>query len=174
MRPLLPNSTQLFSYLSNVDHVRARGVELVLEKSNVGIRGLDFTGSVTYLDARTLALSGQARATAPAGSAIGKRLPNIPEWRASFQLSYRPDQHWTFSAAGRYSGMLFTTLDNADVNPNTYQGFSAWFVADVRVHYRFDQRWSAALGCDNVLNREYFLFHPFPQRTVIAELKLAF
>ncbi|MEO6004291.1 MAG: TonB-dependent receptor [Opitutus sp.] len=172
--PLLPNSTQLFSYLSNVDHVRARGVELVVEKNNVFVQGLEFTGSVTYLDARTLALTGRASATASANAAVGKRLPNIPDWRASFLLSYRPNQHWTFSAGGRYSGMLFTTLDNTDVNPNTYQGFSAWFVADVRVHYRFDGRWSAALGCDNVLNREYFLFHPFPQRTLVAELKLSF
>jgi len=135
---------------------------------------LEFTGSVTYLDARTLALSGGASPTAPAASAIGKRLPNIPDWRASFLVSYHPDQHWTFSLGGRYSGMLYTTLDNADVNPNTYQGFSAWFVDDVRVHYRYNDRWSGALSVDNVLDREYFLFHPFPQRTFIAELKLAF
>ena len=47
------------------------------------VRGLELSGSVTYVDARTLAMSGRASATAPAGSAIGKRLPNIPEWRAS-------------------------------------------------------------------------------------------
>lgn len=173
-QPLVAGSTQLYSYLSNVDHVRARGIEAAVEKRNLLVRGLEFTGSVTYLDARTLALSGRASASAPAGTAVGRRLPNIPDWRATFLLTYRPDQYWTFSVGGRYSGMLFTTLDNADVNPNTYQGFSAWFVADARIHYRFAQRWSAALGVDNLFNREYFVFHPFPQRTVVTELKLAF
>lgn len=172
--PLVAGSTQLYSYNSNVDHVRARGMELLLERRNVWLRGLEFSGSVTYLDARTLALSGQASATAAPGSAIGKRLPNIPEWRATFLASYRPDDHWTFSVGGRYSSLLYTTLDNADVNPNTYQGFAGWFVLDARAHYRFARHWSAALGVDNVLNREYFLFHPFPQRTVVTELKYDF
>jgi hypothetical protein len=27
---------------------------------------------------------------------------------------------------------------------------------------------------DNLTNRDYFLFHPFPQRTVFAELKYDF
>ena len=69
--------------------------------------------------------------------------------------------------------MMFTTLDNADVNPNTYQGFAAWFVADARANFRFDNHWSAGLGVDNVLNRKYFLFHPFPQRTFVGSLKYA-
>ena len=31
----------------------------------------------------------------------------------------------------------------------------------------------AGLGVDNLNNQKYFLFQPFPQRTVIAELKFA-
>lgn len=172
--PLVPGSTQLYSYLANVDHVRARGIETVVEQRDLFAPGLDLSGSVTWLDAKTLALSGRASATAPAGSAIGKALPNIPDWRAVVQLTYRFDRRWSLTAAGRYSGKLWTTLDNSDVNPNTYQGFAAWFVADVRAHVRVNDRWSASLGVDNVLNRKYFLFHPFPQRTVVATAKLAF
>ena len=33
---------------------------------------------------------------------------------------------------------------------------------------------TASLGVDNVLDRKYFLFHPFPQRTFIAGLKYGF
>lgn len=172
--PLVPGSAQVYSFLSNVDHVRARGVELVVERSHLGLPGLSASGSATYLDARTLALSGRASATAPAGAAQGRRLPNIPDWRATFVLTYRPDERWSFTAAGRYSGMMFTTLDNADVNPNTWQGFAAWFVADARVQCRLDAHWSASLGADNLLNRKYFLFHPFPQRTWVVDVKLAF
>ena len=67
---------------------------------------------------------------------------------------------------------MFTTLDNADVNPNTYQGFSQWFVADARATVRLDRHWSAALGVDNLLDRKYFLFHPFPQRTFVVSARL--
>lgn len=172
--PLVPGSTTLYSYLANVDHVRARGVELVLGSNDVLVRGLELSGSATYLDARTLALSGRASATAPAGSAIGKFLPNTPKWRATFTGTYRPMDRLALTLAGRYSGKLYTTLDNADVNPNTYQGFSEWFVADARANLRVDEHWSASLGVDNLLNRKYFLFHPFPQRTLVGSLKFGF
>ena len=37
-----------------------------------------------------------------------------------------------------------------------------------------DKQWRAALGVDNLNNRQYFLYHPFPQRTAFAELKYDF
>ena len=172
--PLVPNSTTLYSYVSNVDHVRARGAEVVLGSNDVFVHGLELSGTATYVDAKTLAMSGRASATAPAGSAIGKLLPNIPKWRASFASTYRPSDRLALTLAGRYSSKLYTTLDNADVNSNTYQGFSEWFVVDARVNYRVNRHWSASAGVDNLLNRKYFLFHPFPQRTFVGTLKYGF
>jgi iron complex outermembrane receptor protein len=173
-QPLVQGSQTFYSYISNVDHVRARGAELVVSEHDVLVRGLELSGSATYLDARTLATSGRASATAPANAAIGKQLPNIPEWRANFIATYRPVQKLAISLGGRYSDAVWTTLDNADVNPNVYQGFSGWFVADAHVNYRFGSHVSASLGADNLLNRKYFLFHPFPQRTYSSSLKYTF
>jgi iron complex outermembrane receptor protein len=169
--PLVQGSSTLFSYLSNVDHVRARGVELALGENDMLVRGLELTGSATYVNARTLALAGRASPTAPAGSAVGKFLPNIPKWRASFTGTYRPNQKFSASLGGRYSDKMYTTLDNADVRFNTYQGFDGWFVMDGRVSYRVTRNWSASLGVDNLLDRKYFLFHPFPQRTLVGSAK---
>jgi len=39
------------------------------------------------------------------------------------------------------------------------------------VSYQVDSHWSAALEVDNLNNRKYFLYHPFPQRTVMGEIK---
>ena len=33
---------------------------------------------------------------------------------------------------------------------------------------------AAGLGVDNLGDRNYFLFHPFPQRTVVADLKYSY
>ena len=171
--PLDSASTTLYSYLSNVDHVRARGAELAFGTNGLFADKLELSGSVTGLDARILALSGRASASAPAGSAVGKFLPNIPRWRATAQSVYRPTGALALTVAARYSGAMFTTLDDADVHPNTYQGFAEWFVVDTRAQLRVDRHWSAALGIDNLLDRKYFLFHPFPQRTFVASAKLA-
>jgi iron complex outermembrane receptor protein len=170
-RTLDPNSSTLYAYLSNVDHVLARGVEVAAASNDLFVNGLDLSGNVTYVDARTLALSGRASASAPAGSAVGKLLPNIPRWRAGFSTTYHKSQALAVSAGGRYSSKLFTTLDNADVRFNTFQGFSGWFVLDARATYQRSRHWSGSLGIDNLLNRKYFLFHPFPQRTLVASIK---
>jgi len=173
-KPLVAGSNTFYSYISNVDHVRANGAELVLSEHDMLVHGLELSGSATYLDAKTLALSGRASATAAADAAMGKQLPNIPDWRASFQATYRPMSKLAISLGGRYSGALWTTLDNTDVNPNVYQGFSAWFAADAHVNYRIGSHLSASVGADNLLNRKYFLFHPFPQRTFSSHLQFAF
>jgi iron complex outermembrane receptor protein len=169
--PLVPGSSTLYSYLSNVDHVRARGAELALGEHDLVVHGLELSANATYVDARTLALTGRASATAPAGSAVGKLLPNIPRWRAGFLGTYRPVQRLALSLGGRYSGKLYTTLDNSDVRFNTYQGFDGWFVMDARANYHLNRHWSASFGIDNLLDRKYFLFHPFPQRTFVGSAK---
>jgi iron complex outermembrane receptor protein len=34
------------------------------------------------------------------------------------------------------------------------------------------KRWEAAVGVENLNNDQYYLFHPFPQRTFTAEVHL--
>ncbi|WP_432239380.1 TonB-dependent receptor [Herbaspirillum robiniae] len=161
------------SFTQNVDKTRQRGIEAAFERSDVMLRGLSLNGSVTWVDARILENGGYVPTVAGASS-VGKRTPYVPEWRATLVATYKPDDRWTYTLAGRYSARVYATVDNTDVNSHTYQGFDGYTVFDARVRYRFDRHWSAALGVDNLTNRDYFLFHPFPQRTVFAELKYDF
>jgi len=48
---------------------------------------------------------------------------------------------------------------------------SSFFVVDLRVRWQIDKQWSAAFGIDNANNDKYWNFHPYPQRTYVAELK---
>jgi len=107
-------------------------------------------------------------------TSVGKRTPYVPEWRATLVGTYRPDDKWAYTLAGRYSGRLYATVDNSDVNTHTYQGFDSYVIFDARVRYKIDRHWSTAVGIDNITNKDYFLFHPFPQRTLFAELKYDF
>jgi iron complex outermembrane receptor protein len=161
------------SFVQNVDKTRQRGIELVAQQQNLMLRGLELSGSLTYVDAQITANSGYVP-TSPGATSVGKRTPYVPKWRATAVATYRPDDRWAYTLAGRYSSRLYATVDNTDINPATYQGFEGYFVADARVLYRFDQHWTGALGIDNLNNRNYFLFHPFPQRTFYAELKYKF
>ena len=161
------------SFTQNVDSTRQRGVELVGQRSDFLIKGLEINGSVTYANAVITGNSSYVPTT-PGASSVGKRTPYVPTWRATAVATYRPDDRWAYTLAGRYSGRMYATVDNTDVNPDTYQGFDSYFVADARVGYRIDKNWSAAAGIDNIGNRHYFLFHPFPERTFFAELKYSY
>ena len=61
--------------------------------------------------------------------------------------------------------------DNSDINPDTFGGASKIFVVDARATYNFSQRWTAALGVDNLNNYKSYVFHPYPQRTVYLQMK---
>jgi len=69
---------------------------------------------------------------------------------------------------------MYSTMDNTDVHDNTYQGFSGFFVIDAKLRYQVDTHWAASVGIDNLNNYKYTLFHPFPQRTLVANLKYSY
>jgi iron complex outermembrane receptor protein len=163
------------SFVQNVDKTRQRGIELVADRKDVLVKGLEINGSATYVSAKIIQNDSFVPPPAtPGATSAGKRTPYVPRWRATAVATYRPDDKFVYTLAARYSSRLYSTVDNSDVNPSTYQGFDSYFVTDVRVRYLVDRHWSAALGIDNLNNRKYFLFHPFPQRTFTAELKYDF
>jgi iron complex outermembrane receptor protein len=158
------------SFVQNLDRTRQRGIELVAERRNVWARGLDLSASMTYVDA-TIMANGSYAPTAAGATSVGKRTPYVPAWRATAVATWRPDGQWSHTLAARYSSRVYATVDNSDVNPGTYQGFQSYLVVDARVQYKHDRHWTVAAGIDNINNRKYFLFHPFPQRTLFAELR---
>ncbi len=44
---------------------------------------------------------------------------------------------------------------------------------DMRVRYQVNKQWSAAAGIDNLNNYQYWNFHPYLQRTFMAELNFS-
>ncbi len=154
------------SFVQNVDRTHATGIELVADRHDV-LPGVDLSGWVTYVDART-----DRDVALPA--AEGKSLPQIPRWRGAVVATWRASAKLDVSLAARYSDRSFATIDNSDVYANTWQGFSGYFVMDAHVCYRIDQHWTLDGGVTNLNNRSYFLFHPFPQRTLVAGLKYSF
>ncbi len=159
------------SRVQNVGRIATRGLEAAYNASDVGLRGLDLQASLTYAHS---VIKANAGFVSVPGDTIGKRQPNIPRWRASALASYRWNPQWTTSLGARYSGKQFRTLDNADVNGFTYFGVSRFFVVDARARWQIDKTFSAAFGIDNLNNAKYWNFHPYPQRSYVAELRADF
>jgi iron complex outermembrane receptor protein len=163
----LPGSTQVATFIQNIDKVESRGIELVADKEDVLIDGLSLSGSLTYVESTTVENDANLLA-------VGKQTPQVPEWRATFVGTYRPNDQLAFTLAGRYVDRTYGTIDNSDSFTHTYQGFEAFMTWDARVTFKVDEHWSASAGIENLFDADYFLFHPFPQRTATAELQYRF
>ena len=98
----------------------------------------------------------------------------MPEFRWTGVATYRPNEKLTLTGAARYSDRVYATIDNSDFITHTYQGFDSYFVVDIRAAYKLNEHVEAAIGIDNLNDRDYILFHPFPRRSVVAELKYKF
>ena len=168
----VPGTTTTTTYVVNVDSIRNRGVELAWKKDNVLIDRLEAFGSVTYVD--SVILSDPTFVGTGGSTATGKRVPYVPRWRSTVGFTYRPDDAWSFTVAGRYQSKIYATLDNTDTVANVYQSFNQFFVVDLRAQYKVNEHGSISFGVDNVNNDKYFLFHPFPQRTYVVQGRLTF
>jgi len=163
--------------VGNVAAIRMQGVELSAEKNNVLITGLQLFGSVTYVDSRILSdptWAGTNPLTGLPDTVVGKRVPYVPDWRAKFGVTYRPNDNWAYTVAARYSGKQYSTLDNTDIISHVYGAFDDYFVVDMKVHYNATKNLSFDFGIDNLFNEQYFLFHPFPGRTFVMAGKYTF
>ncbi|CAL77909.1 Putative TonB dependent receptor [Bradyrhizobium sp. ORS 278] len=156
--------------VSNVDAIRMRGVELSADKDNVLVNGLQLFGSVTYVDSKILADAKWSAAT----TVVGKRVPYVPDWRAKFGATYRPNESWAYTVAARYSGKQYSTLDNTDIIPHVYGAFDSFFLVDMKIHYNATKNFAFDFGIDNLFNQQYTLFHPFPGRTFVLAAKYTF
>ncbi|MFZ6767260.1 TonB-dependent receptor [Undibacterium sp. Di26W] len=158
-----PNVTNI----QNVDEIHTTGLELAYQASDVFTHGLDLAASLTYADS-VITRNDKFPAS------VGKWQPRVPAWRANLVINYRPDEKLSTSLGLRYSGKQYGSLDNSDTNAFTYQGFSSFVVADVRVRYQLARQWAASIGIDNLNNKKYWAFHPYTQRSVVGELKFDF
>ncbi len=155
------------TFVQNVDQTHATGVELVASRRDALVRGLDLSGWVTYVDARIDRDAGYP-------AAVGHTLPQLPRLRGAVVASYSLTESLSFTLAGRYSDRSHANIDGTDTFANTYQGFSSYFVVDAKVAYKITPHLTADVGVNNLNDRVYFEYHPFPQRTFVLDLKYAY
>lgn len=152
------------SFIQNLDHIRTRGLELAAEWQDVFIHGLDILGSATFTDAEIL------RNRADPGTE-GNKPPRIPREMFKLVTTYHQGSQVTYSVSARYSGRQYNLLDNSDVRDDTYIAASKFLFIDVKANYRFDKRWTASIGIDNLNNDQAYTRHPYAQRTGYVQLK---
>jgi iron complex outermembrane receptor protein len=159
---VFPNITNI----QNIDRVRSRGIELSYSGEDVFLRGLDLSASVGYT--RSIILENSKN---PA--TVGKNFYRIPMWRSNLVGSYRLNDQASVMLAGRYSGRQYNTLTNTDTNPNTFGGTSSFLVFDTKLTLKPTKNTELGIGVDNLTNKRYYVYYPYPGRTFYLEAKVS-
>jgi iron complex outermembrane receptor protein len=159
------NGAATYTCVQNVDRVKTSGVELAWSAQDLGIKGFGLDASMAY----TFHSEVVANQNDPA--MVGKWWLRVPRTRATLQASWRPDEHWLLAAGFRHQGRAYNDTYNVDTNPGVYGGVSKLNQLDLRGAYKFSRQLELALGVNNVTDQHAFQSHPYPGRTLFAELR---
>ena len=162
------NPNGLYQYWQNTEKVHAYGIELAGKLKNAGTDGLDLSGQVTRVWS---AIDESSSVGSTGKSVVGNPITYVSPWRATVISTFRPDGNIVYSIAGRYQKAGASSLDNNDVKRDTYGGFQSFLVIDAKLSYQWDKHWSSSFGIDNIGNKTYWIYHAFPQRTYILNMK---
>ncbi len=181
------------SQSANIGKAFFRGVEAELVTKDMLVKGLDYSGSVTFTDAHITANNqtvapyfvgnvysnntcwpGACYANGPL--IAGNQYPRIPRIRIRSVLTYSPNDDMSGAFGTRYASATFVTLANIDFNHNNYgSSDSAYLFFDVKANYKFAKDWTATVGIDNLGSyKAYVNPNPYPQRTYFAGIKYDF
>lgn len=157
---VFPNVTSV----QNVDRVRTRGAEASYDSQGVWVAWLDLSANAAYTQATTV-----RNHRNPASE--GKQFYRIPRWRANLVATLHAREDIALTLAGRYSGRQYNTLDHSDIDPDTFGGASDFLTFDAKAAWTVSEHVELSVGVDNLTDRRYYVYYPYPSRTWLVEAK---
>jgi iron complex outermembrane receptor protein len=148
------------SSYKNIDLTRQYGIEAIVEAREV-VPGLDVDANVAWIDSRTV-----RNASAPA--AEGVMFPRIPRWRVNTNLRYSVTPRVLASLGVRYATRPNTDLVGSQ-RGDTFGYTSELFALDARVNWKPAANFRLSAGVDNITNDRAWVYHPYPQRSLLVE-----
>ncbi len=157
------SQTPSVSNISNVDRVVTNGIEFVYNVVEL-LPNVDVSANLSLTSSKT-----KKNDRFPVSE--GKYWLRIPKERANLVANWRFLPGWNANLAARYSGRQYNELDNSDVNPDVFGGTSKFTTVDTRVGYQFGEHFEIGAGVENLTDEKYYVFHPYPGRTYLVELR---
>lgn len=157
-------ATTSYTCVQNVDRVKTSGIEFAWQAQDLFISGLS-------LDATAAFTNSKIAANTKDPASVGKWWLRVPRERVTLQAAYQVNADWRVSAGYRHEGRAYNDVYNADVHPDVYGGVSSVNQLDLRGSCQLTKQLEVALGANNVLGAHAYQSHPYPGRTLFAELR---
>lgn len=144
----------------NAAEAESSGVELALKGKLAG--GFAWWTNYTYTDT-------EITENAAVATSEGKRIPQVPKNMANLGLDWQRDRV-TVSTAARYVSKRYNLDDNTDTQEGVQGAYDSYTLVDIKAGYRFTSKLRAAVGINNVLDKNYYDFYKAPGRMWFAEI----
>ncbi|MGQ0699495.1 MAG: TonB-dependent receptor [Panacagrimonas sp.] len=161
------NVTPNITNIQNVDQVVTQGIELVYGARDL-LPSFDLDANLSLVDSEI-----EKNGNNPAS--VGKNWVRIPDVRANIVANWRFAPNWNANLAALHTGKNYAEIDNKDDGGCQFFGCASKFTTvDAKLGYTFRERFELGLGMSNLTDEDYYEFHPYPQRTLLAEFRGTF
>jgi len=152
-----------------IDKTETIGVQMVYKQDNIFDLPLDINLNGTWLDKQIKANSGREEL-------VGKQWVRTSNWKANGSATYHITDQFQTTLSANYRGPQFASEDNSDNTSGVYGASDEYLLLNVKSQYQQnignDMTMTMTVGVDNLLNENYFDFHPYPQRSYFASIAL--
>jgi iron complex outermembrane receptor protein len=150
-----------------VDEIETRGVEFIANIDEFLLPNFDIRFNMVYTDSEIVR-------NAPDPSIEGNVYPRMPEWRGNLLATYHLSNEWDAGLNYQYASDSFGRNDNTDRENEVYGAQDGYSRVGLKTTYRFASGLSLGLGVDNLTDEASFVAHPWPGRTLFADLSYDF
>jgi len=152
-----------------IDKTETIGVQMVYKQDNLFDLPLDLNLNGTWLDKQIVANSWNP-------DLVGKQWVRTSNWKANGSATYHLTDQWDTTLSANYRGPQYANEDNSDNTSGVYGASDEYLLLNVKTQYvqplAHDMTATFSMGVDNLLNENYFDYHPYPQRTYFANVSL--
>jgi len=161
-------NTNISTFLG-IDKTETIGVQMLYKQDNLFDLPLDLNLNGTWLDKQIVANTG-------AEDLVGKQWVRTSNWKANGSATYHLTDQWDTTLSANYRGPQYAEEDNSDNTSGVYGASDEYLLLNVKTQYKqplaHDMTATFSMGVDNLLNENYFDYHPYPQRTYFANVSL--
>jgi len=163
---ILDGGTSLRTFLP-VGEIETTGIEFITNADDLFINNLDVRFNLVYTDSEIVRND-------PDPSIEGNVYPRMPEWRGNLLATYNLSEAWNVGLNFQYASDSFGRTDNTDTQDHVYGAQDGYERVGLKSTYRMDNGLAFGFGIDNITDEVAYVAHPWPGRTVYANLAYDF
>lgn len=163
---MLPGGLSVRTFIP-MDEIETRGIEFIANVDDLLIDNLSMRFNLVNTDSTIV--KNRADLTI-----VGNSYPRMPQWRSNLLLSYYFSSNWSVGINHQYASDSFGRNDNRDREHKVFGAQDGFSRTGLKTDYHFANGLKVGFGIDNLTDEVAYVAHPWPGRTLFANVSIDF